>query len=1212
MATIREDVIKVSFDIDDSPLSNAQKGLDNLTKSVKGNLGKDAFSGLTDGAKEAGNSVDGAASKMKTAMKGVSSETNNTSTKVQGIIPKLKQVASVGMQKLSSGLKTVGTHLTNIAKKAGGAAYNGLKKLAGISFKALAAGLAGAATGIGVILKQSVSSYADYEQLVGGVETLFKDNAGTVQKYAKDAYMTAGISANKYMDTVTSFSASMISSLGGDTAKAAELSNTALIDMSDNANKMGTDMETIIGTYQSLAKGNFAMLDNLKLGYGGTKTEMERLIKDASKLDSSVKANDMSFANMVKALHAVQTNLDITGTTSKEASTTITGSANAMKASWENMLTAIVSGEDFDTYLNNFISSAETFGSNLLPALEKGLQGIGTLIERISPHIQEAIPKLTQTLLPSFIEAATGIVTGLIQALPGIISTLVAELPGMFSTIGETISTTFSEQCPALAEFGQKFSENADKITGAIPYIVAGVAAFKGFKIVKGLATSISTFAKGIGSIAQKVGGGLAGKLTATGAGMTTTGTAASTSGTQVGTAATSFMKFGVAILAIGGGLALAGVGFALLAQSAIALANAGGGAIAVMAGLVVVIAALAFGASLIGPALTAGAVGFLAFGAAMLMCGGAAVLIATAVNMITPPILQLIPAITQAVTTIVNLWGTVLVNAIQTAGTAIQGILQGVGDIFTSFGEAVSNIVTSIGDAISGVLDSIAGIFDSIGNAAKNAGVGFEKAANGLKTISSLSIGDLVKSLGALGDGLGELSKHSAEISQTGQGMQSLVTALASISTAAVSASTALTVIVQMATQMSTAFTAVGTAVTAFATTLTGLTASFTSVVAPMQTITSQFTQLSQAFATIGSSALVFAASMVVLLAAFTPLTPVTTAFSTALATMPPVLTACVSGMTMINTLSTMILSSFTALVPLVTTLTTAFSPMASGLTVVAVAMLGTLAPLAMVTAQFAVLASATSIVATASTVTVSAFTAMGTAATAAGNAIVALMATMTALMANMSNVQSAIKALEKTFKSCMNGMVSAVKSGGQSMVASMRSTMTQLAAAVQSANLQSSGANLINGLINGMNSRKAAAVSTARSIAQAINAEFDKIQDINSPSGVWEDKGKYLIEGGIVGMEKQMPKLQDTTREAAEISIPYVGDYTSEKAATYTNTRTNTIENNSYAPVFNFNISGGGDVKATARAVKKAARQALQEMIESMDRRNPKLTEY
>lgn len=240
-------------------------------------------------------------------------------------------------------------------------------------------------------------AYSQNEQLVGGVQTLFKDSAGIVQDYANNAYKAAGMSANEYMDTVTSFTASLIQSLGGDTKAAAELGNTAVQDMSDNANKMGTDIGSIQQTYQSLARGNYGMLDNLKLGYGGTKAEMERLMADAEKLTGEhYTVGD--FGDTVKAIHAVQTQMGITGTTAKEASTTIEGSMNAMKASWQNLLAGMSdSGANMNGLINNLVDSVNTFASNIMPRIAPLINGMVTAAVQLLP---QAVNMLTSQLLP--------------------------------------------------------------------------------------------------------------------------------------------------------------------------------------------------------------------------------------------------------------------------------------------------------------------------------------------------------------------------------------------------------------------------------------------------------------------------------------------------------------------------------------------------------------------------------------------------------------------------------------------------------------------------------------------------------------------------------------------------------------------------------------------------------------------------------------------
>jgi len=309
---------------------------------------------------------------------------------------------------------------------------SGLKKglsivgsVSAVAFKAIGTGIGVATGAVAALTKAAVGCYAEYEQLTGGVETLFKSSGDTVMEYANNAYKTAGMSANEYMSTITGFSAAMISSLGGDTQKAAEYSNQAVTDMSDNANKMGTSIDSIQQTYASLSRGNFAMLDNLKLGYGGTKEEMQRLLSDAEKLTGK-KFDVSNFADITEAIHAVQTEMGITGTTAKEAGTTIEGSMNMAKASWQNLLTGLADGNaDLDGLIDNFVQSVVTVGENLLPVVQQSIEGIAQLAESLLPQIAEMIPGLIESTLPGLLTAGTSIILTLIQGIVDSLPTLI-------------------------------------------------------------------------------------------------------------------------------------------------------------------------------------------------------------------------------------------------------------------------------------------------------------------------------------------------------------------------------------------------------------------------------------------------------------------------------------------------------------------------------------------------------------------------------------------------------------------------------------------------------------------------------------------------------------------------------------------------------------------------------------------------------------------
>ena len=284
---------------------------------------------------------------------------------------------------------------------------------------------------------------------MGGVETLFKDSAGKVQQYAQNAYKTAGLSANKYMETVTSFSASLLQSLDGDTKKATESANLAITDMSDNANKMGTSMESIQNAYQGFAKQNYTMLDNLKLGYGGTKEEMERLLADASKL-SGVKYDISSFDDMVQAIHVVQTEMGITGTTAKEAATTIQGSVASMKGAWQNLLTGMADeNQNLDELFKQFIDSVVVVGDNVIPRIQKLLPRIVDGISKLASSLSAQLPAIVESVLPSLITGAVNIVGALIQQLPSLVKSIVTSLITTLQSYWSTIQKSGSDMLQA-------------------------------------------------------------------------------------------------------------------------------------------------------------------------------------------------------------------------------------------------------------------------------------------------------------------------------------------------------------------------------------------------------------------------------------------------------------------------------------------------------------------------------------------------------------------------------------------------------------------------------------------------------------------------------------------------------------------------------------------------------------------------------------------
>ena len=354
--------------------------------------------------------------------------------------------------------------------------------------KVIVAGVAAGTAAMGKLVKSALDGYADYEQLEGGVKKLFgKDAQKLVMEYAKNAYKTAGLSANEYMDTVTSFSASLISSLGNDTVAAAKYADIAIADMADNANTFGTSMEDIQNAYKGFSKQNYTMLDNLKLGYGGTQKEMERLLADASKL-SGVKYKIENFSDIIEAIHVIQDNQGIAGTTAAEAEKTISGSVNAAKAAWKNLLSGLADGEqDIDQLVSNLSETVLTAAQkNIVPRLQtmapRLVQAVQTLVSTLGPQL----PGIINTILPGMVEAATTLITGLADVLPDLLGSIIDVLPNVVKQIGGALKKLF----PSLLK-------TFKSLIGKIDFKGLGTAIGSG---LRSIVTNLPDIMKGIGS----------------------------------------------------------------------------------------------------------------------------------------------------------------------------------------------------------------------------------------------------------------------------------------------------------------------------------------------------------------------------------------------------------------------------------------------------------------------------------------------------------------------------------------------------------------------------------------------------------------------------------------------------------------------------------------------------------------------------------------
>lgn len=377
-----------------------------------------------------------------------------------------------GAKKLASTMKSAFATAGKAAVKAG---------------KVIAAGVAAGTAAMGKLVSSAMSAYASYEQLEGGVKKLFGDDAqNLVMEYARNAYKTAGLSANEYMDTVTSFSASLISSLGKDTVAAAAYADLAITDMADNANTFGTSMEDIQNAYKGFSKGTYTMLDNLKLGYGGTQKEMERLLEDASKL-SGTKYKIENFSDIIEAIHVIQESQNIAGTTAKEAATTISGSVNMVKGAWANLLSGLADGEqDIDQLVGNLTDSVLTAADNIVPRLQtmapRMVQAVQTLVSTLAPQL----PGIINTVLPSMIEAATTLIGGLADVLPDLLGSIIDVLPNVVKQIGGALKKLF----PSLLK-------TAKNLISKIDFKGLGTSIGNG---LKSIVTNLPTILSGIGS----------------------------------------------------------------------------------------------------------------------------------------------------------------------------------------------------------------------------------------------------------------------------------------------------------------------------------------------------------------------------------------------------------------------------------------------------------------------------------------------------------------------------------------------------------------------------------------------------------------------------------------------------------------------------------------------------------------------------------------
>lgn len=389
------------------------------------------------------------------------------------------------LNELETGVENVGDAMDGAGQKT--SVFGDVLK-ANLLGNAIVSGIKAVASGIKSLISGAIEGYGEYEQLVGGVETLFGSSADTVIKNAETAYKTAGLSANAYMETVTSFSASLLQSMGNDTKAAAKKADQALTDMSDNANKMGTDMQSIQNAYQGFAKQNYTMLDNLKLGYGGTKEEMQRLIDDANALNAAqgnyTNYSIESYADIVDAIHTVQTEMGITGTTALEASTTIEGSIGAMKAAYQNFVTGLGDqNADIGALTEELIQTAGTVAENVLPVIENVVKNIAETVKKQGPDMITKFVAYATEKLPEVLKLGIQLIVSLVK---GLAQNLPELLRGTLALV-DTIISAFLDSLPDIIEVGKDIVRGlwegikavaswiGEKVSGFVGGLVDGV-----------------------------------------------------------------------------------------------------------------------------------------------------------------------------------------------------------------------------------------------------------------------------------------------------------------------------------------------------------------------------------------------------------------------------------------------------------------------------------------------------------------------------------------------------------------------------------------------------------------------------------------------------------------------------------------------------------------------------------------------------------------
>lgn len=1140
---VRQDVVQISFDIMDNPLKDLLQELEDLKKTANVSVESvdDSFKDLKDTTKSVRKGFSDVAKEKFTSLK---NSLKNTKDKLTDIaktattkaVTGLKNLAKTSLAKLKAGLAAVKTKLTEIAQKAGGAAWQGLKRLAGISFRALAVGIGAATTAIGTLVAKSVSAFSEFEQYKGGMEKIFdKADTKTILKDANNAYKDLGMTVNQYLSAINNTGATFASTMGDQ--KGYDTARMGMKAISDYATGTGKNIDelnekfTLItrstSSYQSIADQFSGILPATSKEFLKQAKAAGFLKKGYSEL-TKVPIAEYQEA-VAKMLEKGVAELGLAGNTAMEAEKTLSGSLGMVKSAWGNLITAIGSGENLDQTFDNFISSAEVFGVQLIPVVERALSGIGTVIEKLTPKIAEKIPQLAEDLTPPLIKAATALLKALIVALPDIVRAFAKEIPIILSELADAITEAFGIDTSAIKDFAGYLSKHSEQISKAAPKIAGAIAAF--FALKKVLPFVIGLFSKG----SSGKGGFLAnlGKQFA-----------------ALGKTKSGMIAKGIANLGIIVG------GTTLIAAACIAI--------------MALVSKIADTKSMLQFVGIIGAFG--AVGAALAKFAGTIGLIPITVVLKGLAAIALVMA---GVTAIIVAFGALTKikgfnEFLQKGGDVLAKIFNIIGKIGGSLigglGEGITNSLPTIGKNISAFAESLKPMFTTFSGVGDMSGI-----STFLKAIADFMLKMAGNDLLSVFTGGTNLTQLATDLSSFAEGSATFFTKVSELPKNGFT----------NATQMFNC--------------LAGLTA-LPKDGGVMGWFSGEinYTNIANGLASMASESV---------LKFFTAVAELKqSGFDNA-----KLLFDCLGGLKALPK-DGGVMGWFAGDVNY-TNIANGLGALAGEGVVKFFTMAGNLKANTFenVKKLFACLAGIGELPSEGGwwdKLTGNETTTIGNLATELSNFATKTQGFFELVnTAQTENLTALSQGITKISESITN-MQTVVKTSATAILSTFLMMLTSIVTAIDSVDLTTEGEQMISGLITGMNNKKQAAVNTARAIANAINAEYQKVQDMHSPSRVWQKFGAYQIQGNINGIKNNLPKLETAVQQAGESSMPKY----SPESTTTTNNRTSY---NTFNPSFVLNMNGASATDTNKRKVKRWIKEAITETFDGMGRANPQLIE-